>query len=129
MCEQSETLVVNREQSIPDNLLQAQLMLQEAQSEVERQTSELHDKDVEVEALRSEMSKMQVTTPNIATTQTGRLLMYSVYVRVCVCVCVCVCARACACARVSVCVRVCACVCERAHLRGHFHQCSKFSPG
>ena len=33
---------------------------------------------------------MQVTTPNIATTQTRRLLMYSVYVR--------------ACARVSVCV-------------------------
>ena len=40
-------------------------MLQEAQSEVERQTSELHDKDVEVEALRSEMSKMQVTAPHV----------------------------------------------------------------
>ena len=64
VCDQLETLVVNREQSIPDNLLQAQLMLQEAQSEVERQTSELHDKDVEVEALRSEMSKMQVTAPH-----------------------------------------------------------------
>ena len=65
VCDQLETLVVNREQSIPDNLLQAQLMLQEAQSEVERQTSELHDKDVEMEAVRSEMSKMRVTAPNI----------------------------------------------------------------
>ena len=65
MCDQLETLVVSREQSIPDNLLQAQLMLQEAQNEVERQTSELHDKDVEMEALRSEMSKMQVTAPHV----------------------------------------------------------------
>ena len=40
-------------------------MLQEAQSEAERQNNELHDKDVEIEALRSEMSKMQVTAPNI----------------------------------------------------------------
>ena len=65
VCDQLETLVVNREQSIPDNLLQAQLMLQEAQNEVERQTSELHNKDVEMEALRSEMSKMQVTAPYV----------------------------------------------------------------
>ena len=65
VCDQLETLLVNREQSIPDNLLQAQLMLQEAQNEVERQTSELHDKDVEMEALRSEMSKVQVTAPNV----------------------------------------------------------------
>ena len=65
VCDQLETLVVNREQSLPDNLLQAQLMLQEAQSEVERQTSELHDKDVEMEALRCDMSKMQVTAPHL----------------------------------------------------------------
>ena len=63
VCDQLETLLVNREKSIPDNLLQAQLMLQEAQSEVERQTSEL--KDVELKALRSEISEMQVTAPNI----------------------------------------------------------------
>ena len=69
VCDQLETLVVNREQSIPDNLLQAQLMLQRARSEVERQTSEVHDKDVEMEALRSEMSKMQVTAPNISPKQ------------------------------------------------------------
>ena len=65
VCDQLETLVVNREQSLPDNLLQAQLMLQEAQSEMERQTSELHDKDVEMEALRCDMSKMQVTAPHL----------------------------------------------------------------
>ena len=65
VCDQLETLVVNREQSIPDNLLQAQLMLQEAQSDVERQTNKLHDKDIEMEALRSEMSKMQVTAPHL----------------------------------------------------------------
>ena len=61
VCDQLETLVVNREQTLPNNLLQAQLMLQEAQSEVERQASQLRDKDVEMEALRSDMSKMQVT--------------------------------------------------------------------
>ena len=65
VCDQLETLVVNREQSIPDNLLQAQMMLQEPQSDVERQTSELYDKDVEMEALRCEMSKMQVTAPHV----------------------------------------------------------------
>ena len=65
VCDQLETLLVNREQSIPDNLLHAQLVLQKAQSEAERQTSELHDKDVEMEALRSEMSKMQVTAPHV----------------------------------------------------------------
>ena len=65
VCDQLETLVVNREQSIPDNLLQAQLMLQEAQSQVERQATELHDKDVEMEALRCDMSKMQVTVPHL----------------------------------------------------------------
>ena len=69
VCDQLETLVVNREQNIPDNLLQVQLMLQEAQSEVERQASKLHDKDVEMEALRSKMSKMQVTAPNISPKQ------------------------------------------------------------
>ena len=65
VCDQLETLVVNRKQSLPDNLLQAQLMLQEAQSEVERQTSELHDKDVEMEAVRCDMSKIQVTAPHL----------------------------------------------------------------
>ena len=65
VCDQLETLVVNREQSLPDNLLQTQLMLQEAQTNVKRQTSELHDKDIEMEALRSEMSKMQVTAPHV----------------------------------------------------------------
>ena len=65
VCDQLETLVVNREQSIPDNLLQAQLMLQEAQSEVERRATELRDKDVEMEALRSDMSKMQVVAPHL----------------------------------------------------------------
>ena len=66
VCDQLETLVVNREQSIPDNLLQAQLMLQEAQSEVERRTAELCDKDVEMKALRSDMSKMQAVTSHVS---------------------------------------------------------------
>ena len=69
VCDQLETLVVNREQSIPDNLLQAQLMLQEAQSEMERQATELRDKDVEMEALRSDMSKMQVTAHHLSPKQ------------------------------------------------------------
>ena len=66
VCDQLETLVVNREQGIPDNLLQAQLMLQEAQSEVERRATELHDKDVEMEALRSDMFKMQATAHHLS---------------------------------------------------------------
>ena len=55
VCDQLETLVVNREQSIPDNLLQAQLMLQEAHKQ-------LHHRDVEIEALRSATTRLQVTT-------------------------------------------------------------------
>ena len=69
VCDQLETLVVNREQSIPDNLLQAQLMLQEAQSEMERRATELRDKDTEMEALRCDMSKMQVTAHHLSPKQ------------------------------------------------------------
>ena len=65
VCDQLETLVVNRDQTIPDNLLQAQMMLQEAQNQVERQASEIRDKDVEMEALRSDMANMHVTTPHL----------------------------------------------------------------
>ena len=66
VCDQLETLVVNREQSIPDNLLQAQLMLQEAQNEVERQATKLRDKDAEMKALRIAMSKMQTVTSHVS---------------------------------------------------------------
>ena len=65
VCDQLETLVVNREQSIPDNLLQVQRELQRAQCQLERQATELRDKDVEIEALRSDMSKMQVVAPHL----------------------------------------------------------------
>ena len=44
-------------------------MLQEAQSEVERRATELRDKDVEMEALRSDMSKMQVTAHHLSPKQ------------------------------------------------------------
>ena len=72
VCDQLETLVVNREQSIPDNLLQAQLMLHEAQSEVERQATELRGKDVEMKVLRNDMSKMQTVTSHLSFKQVNK---------------------------------------------------------
>ena len=60
VCDQLETLVVNREQSIPDNLLQAQLMLQETHDEMER---EIYSREIEIETLRSDINRLQITTP------------------------------------------------------------------
>ena len=62
VCDQLETLVVNRENTLPDNLLQAQLMLQESQHQIKSLTVELQNKDAEVEALRSDMSKLQINS-------------------------------------------------------------------
>jgi len=58
VCDLLETLVVkiNRDQSIPENLVQAQRMLQDVKSQMKRQ---LHRKDAEIEALRSDMTKLQ----------------------------------------------------------------------
>ena len=59
VCDQLETLVVNRKNTLPDNLLQAQLMLQDSQCQVKSLTDKLKRKDAEVEALKSDLSKLQ----------------------------------------------------------------------
>ena len=41
----------------------------ESQSELERRATELCDKDVEMEALRSDMPKMQVTAHHLSSKQ------------------------------------------------------------
>ena len=76
VCDQLETLVVNRKCTLPDNLLKAQMVLKEAQQQMKSQAvelqqikSELHNKktelqkqSTEVESLRLEMSKLQVSS-------------------------------------------------------------------
>jgi len=62
VCDQLETLVVNRENTLPDNLLQAQLMLQENDHQIKSLTVELQNKDAEVKALRSDISKLQINS-------------------------------------------------------------------
>ena len=56
VCNQLETLVVNRQQLLPDNLLEAQLMLKEMNRQI-------HSKDVEIETLRYNLTKLQITAP------------------------------------------------------------------
>ena len=62
VCDQLETLVVNREQSMPDNLLQAQLMLREAQDDMKR---EINSRDIEIETLRSDINRLQATNNQV----------------------------------------------------------------
>jgi len=62
VCEQLETLVVNRENTLPDNLLQAQLMLLENDHQIKSLTVELQNKDAEVKALRSDISRLQINS-------------------------------------------------------------------
>ena len=57
VCNQLETLLVNRQQLLPDNLLEAQLMLKEMYRQI-------HSKDVEIETLRSDLTKLQITAPS-----------------------------------------------------------------
>jgi len=76
LCDQLETLVVNRKSTLPDNLLEAQLVLQEAQQQIESQAAELYQikselcnkntklekQSAEIEALRLKVSKMQASS-------------------------------------------------------------------
>ena len=59
VCDQLETLVMNRESTLPDNLLQVQLMLQENRHQVKSLTTKLQSRVEEVEVLRSDLSKLQ----------------------------------------------------------------------
>ena len=76
VCDQLESLVVNRKCSLPDNLLDAQLVLQDTQQQLKSQTAELlqvksemlnkktklEKQCNEVESLRLELSKLQVSS-------------------------------------------------------------------
>jgi len=62
VCDQLETLVVNRKCTLPDNLLDAHLVLQETRQKVEKKTTELHEKDVE---LGNKKSQMQIQTAKL----------------------------------------------------------------
>ena len=61
VCNQLETLVANKQQLLPDNLLEAQLMLKEMNRKI-------HSKDVEIESLRSNLTKLKVTVPSQVST-------------------------------------------------------------
>lgn len=76
VCDQLESLVVNRKCSLPDNLLDAQLVLEETQQQLKSQTAEmlqikselltkrtkLEKQCCEVECLRLELSKLQLSS-------------------------------------------------------------------
>ena len=76
VCDQLETLVVNRKCTLPDNLLEAHMVLKEAQQQIQSQAAELqqikselcNDKaklqkqSTEVTALTLELSKLQVSS-------------------------------------------------------------------
>ena len=60
VCDQLETLVVNRKCTLPDNLLEAHLVLQEAQQKEEQQAVELREKDVELNSKKSQIKSQTV---------------------------------------------------------------------
>ena len=76
VCDQLETLVVNRKCTLPDNLLEAQMVLEKAQEQIKCQTAELQlikselvtkktnlqEQSIEVKSLRLELSKLQVSS-------------------------------------------------------------------
>jgi len=78
VCDQLETLVVNRKCTLADNLLEAQMVLEKAQEQIKCQAAELlqiksellnkktnlQEQSIEVASLRLELSKLQVSLSN-----------------------------------------------------------------
>ena len=60
ICDQLETLVVNRKCTLPDNLLEAHLVLQETQQQVEQQAAELKKMDIELSSKNSDLQNQTV---------------------------------------------------------------------
>ena len=60
VCDQLETLVVNRKCTLPDNLLEAHLVLQEAHQKVEQKAAELKEMDVELSSKKSQLQNQTV---------------------------------------------------------------------
>ena len=61
VCDQLETLVVNRQSTLPDNLLEAQLKLQEVLNQVDDQAETIDTKDTELHNQTSELDSQQVS--------------------------------------------------------------------
>lgn len=68
ICAQLESLITNRKLTLPESMLHAHLLLQEAKQEIKDHTvklcskgAELHSKTEEVEILKSEISKLQIS--------------------------------------------------------------------
>ena len=90
VCDQLETLVVNRQSTLPDNLLQAQLRLQEAEKQQANQaaklcraTAELLSKDTEVQHLKSEVDTLtsEVSKLKISSSSQPAHLQVSIIVK------------------------------------------------
>ena len=83
VCNQLETLVVNRKCTLPDNLLEAHLVLQEARQKVEQQAAELREKDVELTGKKSQIKNQttKLQTVNLELSQlkleTSQLQLFS----------------------------------------------------
>lgn len=60
VCDQLETLVVNRKCTLPDNLLEAHLVLQETQQKVEQQVMELGEREIELGDKKSQLQSKTV---------------------------------------------------------------------
>jgi len=103
VCGQLETLVVNRQSTIPDSLLQAQLRLQEVLQQVENQTAELDKIRTELVQKTSELQEQNSKVGSLKLErEMARLQMNShrelansfvqvMPLVVCTCVCVCLC--------------------------------------
>lgn len=83
VCNQLETLVVNRKCTLPDNLLEAHLVLQEAQQKVEQQAEELHEKNIKLNNKTSQIKNQadKLQTVNLELCQlkleTSKLQLFS----------------------------------------------------
>lgn len=83
VCDQLETLVINRKCTLPDNLLEAHLVLQEAHQKVEQQAAELREKDVELTGKKSQIKNQtaKLQTVNLELSQlkleTSQLQLFS----------------------------------------------------
>ena len=94
VCDQLETLVINRKCTLPDNLLEAQLVFEKAQQqiktlgmELQQVKSELLDKktklqkqNIEVESLRLELSRLQISSSHEFNNLQVAILNYITYV-------------------------------------------------
>jgi len=71
ICDQLETLVINRKYSLPESMLHGHLMLQEARQEVKEQAIKLISKDVEVQMKDAAMENLMFEMSQLKVAPTG----------------------------------------------------------